>query len=395
MKRFRYIFLFFFCFAFQIANGQSKAISTIKKHKIAVFSPLYLDSAFDGNMFKYGKNFPRFTLPGIGFVQGATIALDSFPIANCQIETFFYDSKSDSISIQNLIDNNDLDDIEMIITAVKDKELILLSEFAFRKKIPLISATFPNDAGITQNPFFIILNSTLKTHCEAIFSYLLQTHSNEKIIHVRKSGSQEDRISNYFQGINKPDNKALLNIQTLTLDSNYYLIKSSLDSTRLNVIIAGSLDESFAVEICKYLSTCKTKYNIKLVGMPNWESFNAFGSKSKSKLSEFPIYFTSPYFNNKTDRFSSVIQKHYLETYKGIPTEAVYKGFETMYIFSRFLNQKKVLNFSDIAHKNITVFSNYNIVPIKLNRQSDQVDYFENKHLFFLKKQNGVVSKGW
>jgi hypothetical protein len=281
-----------------MANGQSQGNLTIKKHKIALFSPLYLDSAFDGNMYKYGKSFPRFTLPGIGFVQGATIALDSFPIANCQIETFFFDSKSDSISVQNLIDNNDLDDIEMIIAAVKDKELVSLSEFAFKKKIPLISATFPNDAGITQNPFFIILNSTLKTHCEAIFSYLLQTHTNEKIIHVRKSGSQEDRISNYFQQINKPDNKALLNIQTLTLDSNYYIIKNSLDSNRLNVIIAGSLDESFALEICKYLSTCKTKYNIKLIGMPNWESFNAFGSKSKSKLSEFPIYFTSPYFNN-------------------------------------------------------------------------------------------------
>jgi len=378
-----------------MANGQPQTNSTIKKHKIAVFSPLYLDSAFDGNMYKYGKSFPRFTLPGIGFVQGATIALDSFPIANCQIETFFFDSKSDSISIQNLIDNNDLDDIEMIIAAVKDKELVSLSEFAFKKKIPLISATFPNDAGITQNPFFIILNSTLKTHCEAIFSYLLQTHTNEKIIHVRKSGSQEDRISNYFQQINKPDNKALLNIQTLTLDSNYYIIKNSLDSNRLNVIIAGSLDESFAVEICKYLSTCKTKYNIKLIGMPNWESFNAFGSKSKSKLSEFPIYFTSPYFNNKTDRFSNVIQKQYLETFKGIPTEAVYKGFETMYIFSRFLTQYQGQQIADLNLKYINVFSNFNIVPIKLNLKSDQVDYFENKHLFFLKKQNGVSSKGW
>ena len=378
-----------------MANGQDQPNSTIKKHKIAVFSPIYLDSAFDGNMYKYGKSFPRFTLPGIGFVQGATIALDSFPISNSQIELFFYDSKSDSIGIQNVIDHNDLKDIEMIIAAVKDKELILLSEFALRKKIPLISATFPNNAGISQNPFFIILNSTLKTHCEAIFSYLLQNHTNEKIIHVRKSGGQEDRISTYFQNINKPDNKALLNIQTLTLDSNYYLIKKNLDSTRLNVIIAGSLDESFAVEICKYLITCKTKYNIKLIGMPNWESFNAFGSKSNLKLSEFPIYFTSPYFNNKTDRFSTIIQKQYLETYKGIPTEAVYKGFEIMYVFSRILNQNQVLNFSDLSYKNITVFSNFNIVPIKLNRQSEQVDYFENKHLYFLKKQNGVTSRGW
>ena len=41
-----------------MANAQSHNNSTIKKHKIAVFSPLYLDSAFDGNMYKYGKSFP-------------------------------------------------------------------------------------------------------------------------------------------------------------------------------------------------------------------------------------------------------------------------------------------------------------------------------------------------
>jgi len=376
-----------------MSSGQSQGDSILKKHKIAVFSPIYLDSAFSGKYYRYGKNFPRFTLQGIGFVQGAMIALNNFPIENCQIETFFYDSKSDSLSIQKLIESNALDDIEMIITSVKDRELNLLSKFSIRKKIPLISATFPNDGGITQNPFFVILNSTLKTHCEAIFSYLLQTHANENIIHIRKTGSQEDRIANYFQNINKPDNKALLNIQSITLDSNYSKIIKSLDSTRLNIIIAGSLDENFAIEICKTLKTCIPKYNIQLIGMPNWEGFGAFSQKNKSKLSEFPIYYTSPYYNNKTDLFSSSIQTAYLKSYKGSPTESVYKGFESMYVFSRFLNEGQIL--SEINLEKISVFSNFNIAPIKLNRQSEQVDYFENKHLFFLKKQNGVISKGW
>jgi len=395
MTRFNYIFLFIFCFAFQLANGQNQTDSTLKKHKIAVFSPIYLDSAFAGKYYRYGKNFPRFTLPGIGFVQGAMIALNNYPIENCQIETFFYDSKSDSSSIQKLIDDNDLEDIEMIIASVKDRELVLLNKFSLRKKIPLISATYPNDGGITQNPYFVILNSTLKTHCEAIFSYLLQTHSNENIIHIRKTGNQEDRIANYFQNINKPDNKSLLNIKTITLDSNYSQIKINLDSTRLNIIIAGSLDENFAVEICKFLATCKPKYNIQLIGMPNWEGFSTFGRKSKSKLTEFPIYYTSPYYNNKVDLFSRSIQTDYLKSFKGTPTENVYKGFETMYVFSRFLNQYHGQTLSEINLEKISVFSNYNIVPIKLNRQSEEVDYFENKHLFFLKKQHGVVSKGW
>ena len=281
----------------------------------------------------------------------------------------------------------------MIIASVKDRELVLLSKFSLRKKIPLISATFPNDAGISQNPFFVILNSTLKTHCESIFSYLLQSHTNENIIHVRKTGNQEDRIANYFQNINKPDNKSLLSIKTISLDSNYSQINNALDSTRLNIIIAGSMDENFAVEICKSLKTCIPKYKIQLIGMPTWESFGAFSQKSKVKLSDFPIFYTSPYYNNKIDTFSSSIKTTYLKLYKGNPNESVYKGFESMYVFSRLLNEGQSL--SEINLKNINVFSDFNIVPIKLNRQSEQVDYFENKHLFFLKKQNGVVSKGW
>ncbi len=393
MNRFRHIFLFVFCFAFQMANGQSQADSVLKKHKIAVFSPIYLDSAFSGKYYRYGKNFPRFTLQGIGFVQGAMIAIDSFQIPNCQIETFFYDSKSDSLSIQKLIESDVLNDIEMIIASVKDKELNLLSKFSLKKKIPLISATFPNDGGITQNPFFVILNSTLKTHCEAIFSYLLQSHANENIIHVRKTGSQENRIANYFQNINKPDNKSLLNIKTITLDSNYFKIINALDSTRLNIIISGSMDENFAVEICKTLKTCIPKYSLQLIGMPNWEGFGAFSRKNKSELSEFPIYYTSPYYNNKTDLFSKSIQTAYLKSYKGTPIESVYRGFESMYVFSRFLNEGQSL--SEINLEKINLFSNFKIAPIKLNRQSDQVDYFENKHLFFLKKQNGITSRGW
>jgi len=378
-----------------MANGQIQPNSTVTKHKIAVFTPIYLDSAFIGKNYRYGKNFPRFTLQGIGFVQGSMIALNNYPIENCQIETFFYDSKSDSNDIQTLIDENALDDIEMILASVKDRELVLLSKYCLRKKIPLISATFPNDGGITQNPYFVILNSTLKTHCEAIFSNLLQTHTNENIIHIRKSGNQEDRIANYFQNINKPDKKALLNIKTISLDSNYFQVKKLLDSTRLNIIIAGSMDESFAIEICKYLATCKPKYDIQVIGMPNWEGFGAFNKKNKSILSEFPIYYTSAYYNNKTDQFSSNIMNTYLNSYKGIPSENVYKGFETMYVFSRFLNQHQGQFFSEINLENYDVFSNFNLVPVKLNFQSDQVDYLENKHLFFLKKLNGISTKGW
>ena len=45
--------------------------SLIVKHKIAIFAPLYLDSAFDeSNEYKYAKNiFPKFINSGLEFMK--------------------------------------------------------------------------------------------------------------------------------------------------------------------------------------------------------------------------------------------------------------------------------------------------------------------------------------
>ena len=386
------IVLLMICFSSsaQSNNGNDKPI-----RKIGIFAPLYLDSVFHGTDYRYGKKFPRFALQGLDFVQGAQIALDSFPINNCIIETFFYDSKSDSLSIDSLIKSHQLDSLGLIIGSVKDDEINLLADFAKSKKIPFISATYPNDAGVTANPYFIILSSTLKSHCEGIFSYILQSHSTDKILLLRKTGSQEDRVAGYINGINKQDGKSLLYIKTVTLDSNIISIKNSLDSTRKNIIIGGSLDEDFATSLSLVLNGLSKKYDITLIGMPNWEGFGAFGKKLKPGLKDFPIYFTSPYYNSKTDNYSKVIQDVYLKKYKGSPSDFAYKGFEITYVFSRLLNMFPTDIMNHLNDYSFKVFSEYNLSPIKLNANSLSPDYLENKHLYFLKKINGVTSKAW
>jgi len=377
-------------------HGKAQYISEeTKKQKIALFAPLYLDSVFKANNYQYGKKFPRYALQGIDFVQGSQLALDSFPINLSYTELYVFDAKSDSVSITSLINNHQLDSMQLIIGAVKDNELTELANFAQKKHIPFISATYPNDGGITNNPYYIILNSTLKSHCEAIFSYLLQNQNNAKIIHVRQTGSQEDRVAGYINNINKPDNKALLQIKTMNLDSNLSIIKTALDSTKKNYIICGSLDEDFATSIASILSSVSKKYEITLIGMPNWDGFTAFGKNYKETLKDFPVYYTAAYFNPKTDALSKSLQDAYLQVYKGKPSESAFKGFEIMYVFSRLLNLFPDEFMSHVNDHLINVFSDFNIMPIKLNKNSSSIDYYENKHLFFIKKVNGQAGKAW
>ncbi|HRB24270.1 MAG TPA: hypothetical protein PLZ18_10895, partial [Ferruginibacter sp.] len=187
--------------------------------KVAIFSPLYLDSAFLGDSYRYNKSFPRFTLQGFEFIQGVQLALDSMKFFGGNITSEIFDSKSYTAPIPALISQKILDSVNLIIGNVKDAEYLQLANFAKEKNIPFISATYPNDAGVTANPFVTILNPTLKAHCEAIYSYILQNHGSSNVVLVRKSGVQEDRVAQYIKSINRQDGKDLIKIKTLFLDS--------------------------------------------------------------------------------------------------------------------------------------------------------------------------------
>lgn len=156
-------------------------IKNVKIYRVGIFAPLYLDSIFTTEgKFRKNLELPRFAKPSIDFINGAKIALDSLAIPNQFINVHIFDTKSKDLSLDQLIKLNKIDSLDLIIGSVKDLEFKQLASFALTKNIPFISSTYPNDGGITANPFLVIVNSTLKSHCEAIFANVLQNHGKEK-----------------------------------------------------------------------------------------------------------------------------------------------------------------------------------------------------------------------
>lgn len=380
--------------AVQETSAQETNSVNLKTYKVGIFAPLFLDSVFNESNYKYGKNFPKFTVQGLDFVQGAQIALDSLPMLGSNIKANFYDSKSIQLPVGSLIQNSSLDSLDLIIGSVKDQEYLQLAEFAQKKNIPFISVTYPNDGGVVANPFLVIVNSTLKAHCEAIFGYLLQNHGNEKIYIVRKSGVQEDKVAEYFKQINLQDGKALLNIQTINMnDENFSSLNLKLDSTKKNIIIGGSLSEDFALKLATECSTLNKKYKTTLIGMPNWDAFT-FMSK-KNVLKEYPVYYTTPYFNAKQDLQSRQIQTYYRKNYKSVPSDMTYKGYEAVYLFTRLFSRYPDDFMSHLNEFPYKVFNDYIFKPVFSKSSSAVPDYFENKRLYFMKSVNGGITKAW
>jgi hypothetical protein len=125
--------------------------------------------------------------------------------------------------------------------------------------------------------------------------------------------------------------------------------------------------------------------------MPNWDGFSAF--YNKKALAGFPVYFTTPFYTDKTDAFSKSLCKAYYNKYRGKPSDMAYKGYESVYLFARLLAKYPDTFMSHISDKNEKVFCEYNFRPVKQNNRASKADYFENKHLYLIKILNGSTSK--
>ncbi len=391
MKRLLSIVAILF-FAVHSAKAQETKPVASKIYHVAIFAPLYLDSAFDGDEYKYNKSFPKFSQPGLDFAQGAQIALDSLPLPKGSIEARILDSKAKDENIAWLTTNKKLENIDLIIGSVKDADLTLLAAFAKQKNIPFISATSPNDGAVITNPFMVLQQSSLRAHCEAIYSYLLQNHGNDKIFLCRKKGMQEDKIAEYFKNLNEGEGKPILDIKTLNFIDEYTQLNNRLDSNTKSIVIGGSLNENFATELTNTCFKMSTNYPIEIIGMPNWESFTGI---KKPTIKDFPLLYTTAYYNPKNDILSKKIQNIYAKKYKGNPSEMTYKGFESVYIFSKILFKFPDDFMSHLNESNTKVFSEFNFKPVYINKKNTVPDYFENKHLYFMRLLNGKVSKAW
>jgi len=361
----------------------------VPKQKIAVFAPLYLDSAFDGtNNYRYDKSFPKFINPGLEFYEGLQLALDSLNKENMPLEVFVYDTKSTTKTVMQQL--NEMDSVNLIIAYSSPQENWYFAEAAKTRKIPYINPNLPNDGSITNNPYFVLLNSTLKTHIEGIYRLLQKYYATNPIVLFRKKGVMEDMIHGYFDEYSKKTLSVPLKIKVVEITDSFNIkqIVDHLDSTKTFVCIAGSLDDNFNRRLALMLASIYKIYKTSLVGMPTLENISKDFTRSTYKGPEF-IYST-PFYNNRTDKISNGINDYFSLKMYARPSDMVLRGYEAGWRFSKLLLKYKNELSSNITQKGINVFREFDIQPV-VNKQTNTLDYFENKKLYFIKWQDGVI----
>lgn len=388
MKLFQNLILFFLATS-GVANAQTPALPA--RHKIAIFAPIYLDSVFDATQtYKFGTTFPKFSNPGLEFYQGAQMALDSLKKTGAPLDVYVYDSRAVQTPLQQTLANAELKDAELLIAHATQADVRVLADAAQQRKIPFISASLPNDAGVFNNPYMVILNATLRTHCEGIYRYLQRYHSTEKIIVFQKAGVQEDQIREYLQEMAKNTAALPLKLEFKNIGAafDYATLSKSLDSTKNTVCVAGSLDEAFGLNLAQNLAALRATYPVTIIGMPTWDA----GAKefTKPDYKDIEIVYSTPFYYARPNGLSTRLATEFEGETAGRPSDMFYRGYETTLRFAQLLLVTGKDLASNLTRKGNNVFTAFDIEPVFLNKKTMTLDYFENKKLYYVKIINGV-----
>ncbi len=365
-----------------------------KVPRIAVFAPLYLDSAFDASgSYRFGKTMSRSISPGLDFYQGMTFALDSLDEEGIHLDVQIYDTKSKT-SIYKLADSGALDSVDLMIGAVSGSDYLDLATVAREKQVPFVSATYPNDGGISGNPYVVIINSKLNTHLQALYNYVLRSHGTNNIVMFRRQNAADNRVAEVFKSLNTSSSGTLLNIRTVTLNATFTAadLTASLSKDRENVIICGSLDDSFSKKLITTVASLPATYKNTLVGMPTWEGFRELEA---TELKAVPVIYSSTFVNAaQTNTWYTSFSQQYAKSTYSYPSEAAFRGYEIMYLFAHLLDQYQDQPLQEnLSDKNFRVFTDFDFKPVHWSSKSTTPDYYENKCIYILMRLNGIVEK--
>ena len=380
-----------FVIIFLLAIAFAKVTTAQQRMKIAVFSPLYLDSAFDETMtYKHGKNFPKYINTGLEFYEGLQEAADSLEMEGMPVDIYVYDTRSAGSSVNEVIESHKLDSVDFIIGHVNANEARNLANAVSGKGTPFINVNFPNDAGVSNNPSYVILNSTLYTHCAGIYRFIQKNHALSPVVMFRKKGSQEDRLNSYFEEITKNTASVPLKVKYVTLDEGFTAedVKRYLDPDKKTTVIAGSLDIHFANSLAQTLASVTATYPTMLMAMPTWWDATNF---ARPEFKGLEVVYSTPFYISPTQPFAVAMTNEFKSRYYSRPTDLFFRGYETLYHFAHLLQLNGANLGSSLADKRFTVFTDFDIQPV-IDPKTNTLDYFENKKIYFVRKVDGVVT---
>ncbi|WP_162902797.1 ABC transporter substrate-binding protein [Taibaiella koreensis] len=353
-------------------------------YRIDVLLPLNLNALVQNGKPLY-KKAPDHLQSAINFYEGLGIAAQAMQNKDVKLEWYVHDITDPADNIAQLTTGKKMEQTDLIIGCVQSNDIPALAAYAKKKKINFVSALSPADANTKDNPYFILIQPTLKTHISQLIAYADKKYGkNPKyIFHNNNTSGEKEAYNQLRDALIEEKDLSIVDCSRLKLTTD--TLSRLFDSTKVNVVFVSVLDIGSAEQILNTLAAMPRSYRFQIFGMPSWKSLR--GLSQQSAYMGLSIHYTTPFYYDPTTAAGKYVTTQYTATYGGTPSEMVYRGYESLYWLSHLLEQHGVVFNKDIGDVSAAPFTRYEIEPA-WSRENDFL-YLENNKLYMLHYQNG------
>jgi len=345
------------------------------------------------------------SLLAIDFYEGALLALAELQKEGLDLNVYVYDTEKNPKRVQEILRQPHLQNVDLMIGPVYNQPLKLASNFSKRFKILQASPFSPTTSFINENPFYLQMQPTMDVHCAFIYKYLNSVPDYNNVILLHQPRNNEQKMADKFKRLERESifdgSIETGDLGPMTLREMIFvggdegsrgqrtendLFLEYLLPDRPNVFVVTSFSESFANDMLRRLYAYSEKYEIIVIGMPNWDRFTNI---NVDYLMDLSVQYSRNYFYNKTDEKAAGVARNYrMKTNAPMPENAS-RGYDMVYYLGQLMQEQEDDQvFPYISNDDFEgTFSGFNFQPY-YDDSTRTLHYFENQHLYMLKYED-------
>lgn len=352
------------------------------RYRIDLLASFYLPELVqDGKVMAKGK-LPDKVIPSLKFYEGLVIAADTLKKLGYEFDIFVYDVTDELESTATLVNTDAFKGSDLIIGNIASSDFALVANYARKNNVNFVSALSPSNQGVEHNPYFIMMQPTLETHCATVEESIVRKNGNVTPLLFYRTNVQVDNTA-----LGAFINNGVLEYNKIPSDEmpTKEQIQPFLVKDRKNVVLMPIISDKYADGIIRKLYEWFPEYDFEVWGMPSWDNMPSL--KRPDAFPNVVIYFTSPFYFDPTTASGQALVNAYKRKYGGQPDNMVYRGYETMFWYAYLVKKYGTIFNHQLWDNGGAPFTRYEVKPVK--GADEKLQYYENKNLYLYRYHSG------
>ncbi len=251
--------------------------------------------------------------------MGSLLAIDSMRQTGMKLEVRYYDTRKSMDRTRSILSDKSLEDFDLFLGPFYDYTLELVSFFASKHKIPVVTPFYSDLDLLRENPYLFQLSPSLERGYQEAAKLVASKHMYN-IVYVRNEDSLDLEKHGYFKQLifegfaayhlsEPPVFKEVI----MELRNTDKMIQS-LSSDKKNLMVVPTSDEALASTVVStlYYQQQLNKYDIEVIGGPHWTEFSTIQFEYFHQLR---LTFYSPfwvdYYDPRVEKYMSDFRSHF------------------------------------------------------------------------------------